>query len=402
MNSRTLGTLAVITLVIVALAFWMNRGARPTTTPEPGAESSVVAENQAVFIKGLAQRVNDVAEISLTGSGKSTVLKRDGSGWVLASRANFPVDFAKVRDGVLSLAELAISEPKTQDPAKYDFLGVAEPSDKPDSTSRKVVLKDAAGAELANIIVGASAAGMSTPGMTSVYVRKSAEKQAYLAKGRLDPRSSLDVDPMSWVKRDVIAVDNQRIKSVSVTSASGPTLTVAKGSMEATEFNVQGVPSGRELKTPTAASPLATALSIVTFDDVMPVASAAEGATPGGSAEYRTWDGLVVTIDTSSKDGIGWVTVAARFEPPPQAEPIPSSQTPPEKPTWFKSETDVKKEAAELNSRLGPWAFAIPAFKIKTFQTIMDDLLKPIEPAKVDQSTPPGATPSQPVPKIDK
>ena len=47
------------------------------------------------------------------------------------------------------------------------------------------------------------------------------------------------------------------------------------------------------------------------------VAQASEGAAPGGSAEYVTWDGLIVTVEASTKDGTAWATFAARSEAPP-------------------------------------------------------------------------------------
>lgn len=413
MNSRTLTVLGVLTVVVAILAFWSLRGRGGTEAPkDAGGQGSLAS---SVFLPGFADKADGVASITIKGSGKEVVVKKSGAEWVLGNKGNYPVEFSKVRDAVQSLSDLLIFEPKTKDPAKFIDLGLDEsgkaPADKPESSPRVVTLNDAQGTALAAVIVGSSAGSFgSGPGAStsySVFVRRAGENQAYMAKGRLDPRAALDPDPVAWLKKDVLSLDTPRMKSVTITHADGARVAIGKDKKDDRDYAVTGIPTGRELKHGGIAAPIAGALSYLTFDDVSPVAEVADGGAPTGSAEFKTFDGLVVTADTFTKNGTAWATFAARFEAPPEPEPVPSDQTPP--PLAGKPEAEVRTEAQDLNERLSKWAFALPSTKIKQILTTMEELLKPADqtPVKIDQGAAPGQKPVEkpagdPVPTPEK
>lgn len=403
MNTKTLGILGGVTAVVVLAALWTTSGpgTPKTATPAPspgkdgaGTKGGAPAAAGMVF-PSLADKLTGVASIVVQSADKETTIAKSGDAWGVVAKSNFPADFDKVRDALLSLAELKITESKTQQPDKYAFLGVTDPTVK-DSPARLVTLKDTSGQAVASVVIGntAPSAGAAPRGetRTEVYVRRAGEAQAYQAAGRLDPRNAFDPDPLTWVKRDVVSIDAPRVKSVTVTHPDGTRLKIEKDSKDAKEFAVRDLPAGRELKYAGAASPTAGALSSVNFDDVAPVATAAEGATPSGSAEFVTFDGVTVTVETSTKNGVSWATFAARYDAP-DADPVPSNQTPPdanspEAAEKKKKSEDAKKEAETLNAKLSKWAFALPEFKVKQFQTTMDELLKPADEPKKDQPAP--------------
>lgn len=411
MSPKTLGALAGATGVAIVLAVWATRGPSSSddaaeSKPKPGTNgASAPAPVTGAIFPVLATRASDVAEITVKSKDAEVVLKRAESkagaakdaapSWTVASKSNYPADASKVRDAVISLNELRVVDQKTQKPENYAFLGVTDPESK-DSPSRLVTLKDAAGQVLVGAVLGNTVPVTGAPRgetKTNVYLRRAGEAQAYQAEGRLDPRASFDPDPLSWLDRDVISVDVPRVKSVTITHPDGTRTRIEKDSKDAKEFTVQGVPTGRELKYAGAASPTAGALSRVNLDDVLPVQQASEGATPTGSAEYVTFDGLIVTVETSTKAGTGWATFAARYEEP-DLDPVPSNQPPPAATDGAekqKKADEVRKEADELNRKLTAWAYALPEFKLKQFQTTVDELLKPLDTPKAEvQPTPPG------------
>ncbi len=418
MSPKTLGTLAGATGVAILLAVWATRG--PSTNddatdskPKPGGTATTTGATAPVtgaLFPVLAARVTDVAEITVKSKDGEVVLKRADAKaspptWTVATKSNYPADANKVRDAVVSLNELKVVDHKTQKPENYSFLGVTDPESK-DSPSRLVTLKDASGQVLVGAVLGntvAASGAQRGETKTNIYLRRAGEAQAYQAEGRLDPRASFDPDPLSWLDRDVIAVDAPRIKAVTITHTDGTRTKIEKDTKDAKEFAVRDIPHGRELKYTGAASPTAGALSRVNLDDVMPIQQASEGATPTGSAEFFTFDGLIITVETSTKGGTAWATFAARYEEP-ETEPVPSNQPPPpatDSAEKQKKADEVKKEAEDLNRKASAWAYALPEFKIKQFQTTVEELLKPIETPKSDVQPTPGdlTTPPGPVPE---
>lgn len=386
MNSRTLAILGIVTVVVAALAYWSLRGPRPSEAPKSAGASPVLTSK--VFVPGLTEKADQVGSITVKGAGKESVVKKSGDEWVLENRGGYPVDITKVRDAVQSIADLLIFEAKTTDPAKFEQLWLEDPSDKAESKSRLVTFGDTSNKVIASVIVGSSAASFgNTPGTSTTYgvfVRRSGETQSYLAKSRLDARATLDPDPSSWLKRDVVNVEAQRVKSVTISHPDGAKVLISKDKKDDRDYALANMPAGRELKFGGAPAQVAGALSFVNFDDVAPISEVAEGATPSGAAEFRTFDGLVVSVDTSTKNGTAWVAFTSRYEPPPQAEPVPSDQPPPAAP---KPEAEVRKEVQELNDRLSKWAFALPSIKVKQILSTTEDLLKPADqtPVKIDQ-----------------
>ncbi len=397
MTPKTLGILALVAAAVLAVAFWIARGRAPSETAAPPAiktekagELGAPSAAGARLLPVLGAKANDVAEISVKGAEKEAQVRRDGGRWVVPAQGGYPADPDKVRDAVLSIAEMTIAEPKTQKPENYALLGVQEPGEK-DSTSRLVTLKDAQGAVVASLIVGNSAPGgaRTTPG-ANVYVRRAGEAQAFEARTRIDPRYALDPDPGTWIKKSLDGVPADRIKSISISHADGAAVELAKPQKSDPEFIIANLPAGREIKYAGAASAVAQAVALVTFDSVKPVADIAAGATPTGTAIFRTFDGLVLTVDTSTRDGTSWVTFDARYEAPPEApatEPTPSDQPPP---AANKPADEVRKEVEALNARFGGWAFALPSYRVQQLLTKMEDLLKPAEAAASPSGTTPG------------
>lgn len=384
MNSRTLGILAIATTVAALLAYWTVKKPGPVPADATGSRTAAPAAKAGATFSRLFEvldaKVNDAAEIVIEGKDKSATLKKVGSAWVVASKSDYPAQFDKVKEALIGLGELTIVEAKTAKSENYELLGLTDitaPNVK-DLRARQVTVKDAGGQTLAAVIVGdvAPARGTGTDAGTHVYVRKAGEAQTYEAKGRIDVRSALDPDPMSWLTREVSPLTSDRVKSVTVTREGGDKIVILKDKKEDPDYRLADLPAGRELKYAGALSPIATAAGLVNFDDVAKVADVAPNASPGGTAEYTTWDGLVLTAETSTKDGKSWVTFAARFDEP---DPVPSDQPPPEAAAGAKSPADLRKEADELNTKLGGWAFAVPDYKVKQIVTTLDDLLKPVE-----------------------
>ncbi len=359
MNAKVLSILLGIVLVVGALALVFSR------SPSAPAE-----QKAAKVFPDLAEKINDVALVRVKNLSGETIVKKTDGGWGLESRGGYPVEFEKVKEALMSLADLSALETKTSKPDMYTRLGV-EDITQAGATSKLVTLEDAGGKPIASLIVGKDAGNAGSK--TQVYVRRAGETASLLAEGRTSPSWSFPTDAMTWVKRELTAFDSGRVKGAIFVHPDGSSVVVDRPSSKEVNYRVADVPAGKELSSPGAANSAAGALAYVSFEDVKP-ASDLKDATPSGFAEYRTFDGLRLNIQLSKVGERTWGVLTATYEAPALGEgeqPDPIARP----------AADVQKEAADLSAKWTGWAFLIPDFKAKQFATAMDDLLKKDEPA---------------------
>ncbi|MEX2217603.1 MAG: DUF4340 domain-containing protein [Phycisphaerales bacterium] len=362
---------ALIGLVVVAGA-----GAALTAVvvwPRDRAESALAGGAPAVA--GLAERVNDVALVEVrTGTGQFSVRRTAANTWEATEKGGYPVQFEKVKQVVVGLSQLRLAEQKTSRPDLYPKLGVQDPGGEVPEGERGptlVTLKDAQGQPLASIIIGNSKWD-SKPG---VYIRRAGEAPSWLASGQLE----IPPQVVAWMDAKLLEVPRDRVKSVTVTHADGHVLEINREKPTDTSFVVKDVPAGKELRSPTAGDPLGAGISSLHFDDVAPAAelkTEGEGAArPRWTADFRTFDGLVLVIQTFDRDGKVWAKLVAAFDEVLASAPLEN------RPAALKSMEDVRTEAESLNARLSPWAFVLPEWKATALGVTMTSLLKDTPPA---------------------
>ena len=324
MKTNTFVLLSVSTVAVLALAVWAVKS-NPSATAAPSSGGRLYAD----------LRVNDVTALTITTGGETLRITRgaDSGAWGLADRNDFPVEFERVKETLIGLSELDIIEPKTTNPARYGTLGVQGP-DEPDSESTLVTLA-AQGETLATLIVGNSRPGPSP----ALYVRKDGDERSYLCRGRLD----LGIDTNSWVEQELFAFDTKRVERVTLTHPDGEVIEVFREDADEYSYALADIPEGREIVYSGAPNPVGTLLNSLRLDDFAPVGEVDFESSPGASAEYRTFDGLVVRIQATEREDDGtWV----RFEVSLGEEPA----------------DDIAAQVDELNARFSPWAFKLPTY----------------------------------------
>jgi hypothetical protein len=414
MKPTTLAILAVAAAGTIGLAFFLTRGNEKAV-----ASRSYAPGSEPLIFSDLAGTLNDAAKLTIAKGDKQAVIERRGTAneWVVASKSGYPADFEKVRQAMRSLAEAKIVRETTNRPDRYELIGVNDHTGKADATNALITIADASGKSLASLIIGkaeeAPKQADSPFGMPTGkhFVRRAGEPASFLA----DIKPNTEADPINWVKRDFLALDRARTRGVTITHAApapaapgeatpaAEVITIARGKPDDAEFALQNIPEGRELQWEGIASQTATALESVTLDDVNPAAEIDSTKDSIATAEFRTWDGLVLTIRGSRHDGKQWLkieastdaTIVDRKEGDPEPVAAPSGVT-------FKSPDDVKKEAADLNARLSPWAFAIPEFKMNQIAATMKSLLKEATPPADPTQGPPTPGPGQDLPIPDQ
>ncbi len=364
MKSRAFVILLATLAVLVALAVAVSVSQRP------------VQGTGAVLLPGLKERLNDVDSVLVRTGGDQVVatLERGATGWVVKERDGYPADVGRLRKNLLTLAEATILEEKTSNPEFYDRLRVDD-IDKESAAGLRLDL--GVGKETAaSIIIGSTAVA----GSDSAYVRLAGDARSWLVKATFD----LPRETAGWLDKLITNIPASRIAAVTITQPAGVTLRIDRARAGDGDFQVSGIPAGRELAFPGAANPIAAALSDLSLDSVKPAAAFAPGPVRPTLARFETFDGLVIELQVWQLPAGAQLHVtahadealAARFAAAADAVPSsPAAET--IAAARHRDFSEVRSEADQLNTRTLNWIYTVPSYKAEQLTREPGDLLAP-------------------------
>ncbi len=378
MTSRTLIILVGTSLALVAGgAILLRSGSSPADVPPaaraplfPALAASPDAASRIVVTRGLLR-----VELVRAEPGQNR--------WIVASHHGYPADERVVRDVLTGAIDAVVLEEKTAIAANFGRLGVADPADAGPGeagsaaiTSRLTIEGPAATDQsrtiLADLLVGrpdvATPAAPGAPRQPArVFVRRWGEGRALLAQGNVNA----DPNWLGWVSTMIARIDAEQIDRVEITPPGGPALILDR-SKESGALEVVGVPEGRALREELAAARLASVISTLNFDDVVPAPTLPIPPAEATTARFVRRDGLVVTI---------W-TLRRPAPSAPDASPQGAEEF------WIRAEASAgegadaaRAEADALNQRWSPWSFRVAKFRGEDLTRTLEELLAPPTPA---------------------
>ena len=295
--------------------------------------------------------------------GEATIsLDRDGTNWRVRERFNYPANNEKITGLIISLARMTKIEGKTKLTDRYGRLEVEDPAAK-NSRSRQVVLIDAGGKELANVILGKQQYSMGTRG-DNTYVRLPGDPQAWLASGGVTAETTSD----QWLERGIADISSSLIKRVTVTHPNGEKIIVSRQSPETPNMTIENTPKGVQPAGASAADEYGRMLTGMALDDLAP---AADKPFPKGKTISALIEGLVgfqVTLDLAEIDGQEWIRIKAAASGGGDVGLGESKMV--------DMKTDWDKIMGEMNQRTNGYVFQVPAYQIAPLKNHMSDLVK--------------------------
>lgn len=342
MSPKTLAVLAVLTVcAVIAAGFSLGLETGERQDPRIGT---------AVF-PGLIDRANDVTTIKIENRRGKLTMDRQSKGWVLHESDDYPVIATKARGMVLDLASLQFHEPKTKRPEKYAKLYLRDIGE-PESQSGQITLLDKDGTVLARLIVGNSK--LNLPGTKSggIYIRLPGEVQAWLAQGGV----YLSAVPSDWLEPKILHIAGERIKRAEIRNPAGNPVVITKRNAKSLVFTLQGLQDGQKLKYNDEPKLIATNLENFELEDVRLAGAVSFSPERTTVAVFQTFDGLEITVETTTKDGKYW----ARFS----ATALPDADSP------------AAAEARKLTERTKDWVYRIADYRAsrltQTFTGMID------------------------------
>jgi len=404
MNSKTVIGLGVAAVVAIAIAAGISLSRKPVAQ---------TAQAAGEVLPGLADHVNDVTRISLTGPGQKPIatLEKVDARWTLKEKGGYAADAGKVREFLLKLSQARVTEAKTTNEQRYADIGVSDIA----SADAKGVLVALDGLpQPAQLIVG-----IMNPRSDATYVRRAGDKQSWLAKGSLVP----DKNAANWLDKSVADIPAARVREVVWSRPDGKSARIVKNRPSDTNYLLADLPKGRELASEFAMNTQATVLAGLNFDDVI---AAAEAPPPADGKVYRatftSFDGVVVDVTGWKKDDKFFAQFAAHkdaalfdasvaaaqakakadWEAQQASQPaaadgaVKPTATPPlavADPAKDKTQrsAEVDAEVATLSRRFAGWTFVLPQYKAANLEKSSDEFLKPLTDKKAEAKKPAAA-----------
>jgi hypothetical protein len=331
MNRRNLLILGGAAVVTVGAAVVLT----PDTTEPPPSSATPLA------FPGLAPRLANAQRIEVVRhDGTLTVRRASADTWVLPAKADHPVRPERVRELLVGLTELRLTEPRTANPEMLERLGVEDPT-RAGATSSLLRILDGNGAAIAELVVGRRRMRVQGNVPESVYVRRPSENQAWLAEGRLP----LDADPNLWIDRDIANIARERVRAAEIARVGEPALVLRRGRELESGLLVVEPAQTPELDE-ISLDEVARAFEFLTFLDVKRAAE-----IPGeriGEGRFELTDNLRIAVTGHKEGELLWVTMTAAGD----------------------------AEAERLNARWRGWAYQVGQWKEKAFLPRLADLAK--------------------------
>ena len=284
------------TIAVVGLAFWVNTARHPETLETTGNP----------LVPGMKAAINNITGFRVIGAGNQTLVSvnKNATGWAVAERDGYAADIDKVREFLIQLADATLIEPKTSNPDWYSKLGVSDVA----STAALGVRLELDGLKSpVKTLIGT----FNGQGGGGTFVRRNDEASSWLAKGSLVPEKS----PSQWLQKNLADIPSSRVQRVEIHQA-GQTLVAAKSLPMEANFQIEGVPKQRQLKSEFEGNALASVLSSLRLDDVRKAGAdnLSEAVAPQ-SARYQTFDGLIINAVSRDQGEHHWVSFSATLDP---------------------------------------------------------------------------------------
>lgn len=316
------------------------------------AISTVALDHEPAFpmVRGKA---NDVAKLGIRSADGSFTLERGDDGrWIAADKFGYPADSKKVRELIVTMADMKLIEAKTRRPDRYARLEV-EDVDDPDAQSRHVRLETADGTVLAEAIIGKNRYRLTGRSESGTYIRRPGEALAWLASGHLSPDKSLT----GWLETGIVDLARETVRRVEISPHGGQPYVAARADKDAA-FRIDNVPEGRAVKEG-ATSSFEYVLANVDLTDVAP-RSQIDLPAARHKAAVTTFDGFEVSVELGEIDEAHWAVFSARYAGAPDADTAAAA----------------RERVQEFNDRVGAWIYQIPAYVAERLSKPIDELLE--------------------------
>lgn len=343
-QTKFLGLIAAVLLLGV---YFVIVKKAPEVLPTTGAGE--------VIAPGFAAKTSEAKQIVLSGQGGTTTLDFDGTMWRIKERNGYPASKTLVTSFLRGLGESRKVDPKTADRNFFDRLGLTE-------RSRTIVVSDAKGTTLAEVLTGDQFYAPTGEGILT-FILDPETNRAWSASDL----PQLSLNPAYWLKSDVVALSELRLKKLTVTIGGDDPWSISKGNPSAPAFNLDGGYTGKP-PNHDVIDKAGYAITGIYLEDVLDPTGL--DLFKIGTATYATFDGLSITMTFYDHEGYVLTKLEANYDP----DVLMADDTP----TVLKDvPPDGAAEAAAMNQRWQGRIFQLPVETLAAILKRRADFFKP-------------------------
>jgi len=335
----------------------------------PGEQAPEGSAVHDLLLPGLADKINDVRRVDIITAGNTVVatLEKNVDHWQIKQMDGYHADWPKLQKLLAGLAIAKVVEVKTDKPEYYARLGV---EDVTSQDAHSVLVKLSGDDTTTGILIGKQAQGRQ-----GQYVRLQNSAASKLLDRTLDVPTAL----LAWADKRIIDINTSEVAEVEIIHPDGERVFVTKISADQTDFDLVGLPVGREVRSSWAVNSLGSVLSLLDLESVRPVDSV--DWQPAVRLRLLTFSGLEIMADMVEVDGDYLVRLNAGH---PAAKVVN-----------YQSNADaaadgnedivqaaaarVDQQVRDINQRVKGWAYGIPKYKYEALVKKQEDILKPVE-----------------------
>ena len=315
--------------------------------------------------------VNKVAKITIADSSESLTLYKNGDDkWCISERADFPANFEKLSDFLLTLSEINIIQTPRITKAQLPSLKLIMPKKGSNNkeTGTTLAIYDKSGKKMLSLLIGeqhfpkqeADPTSFNRPEADGCYILKDGSDQVALINNAL---SAVNPDPKRWMDKDFFKIDD--ILAISRKDKQGKTLwTISRDTLKS-PWKIAGLEAG-EQPLPRPMMEATLAFSKMTFNDVYSL----EGK------EFKNADTIVINTERGllykiqlipeGNNYIAKCTIAinpdAFTQAPDKKEGLKDKKT--EEESLTAKKRLLNKELENL-TKYTKWAFELPKYKVE-------------------------------------
>jgi len=320
--------------------------------------------------------VNQVAKFAITTDSDSLVLKKNKDDkWCVSERSDYPVDFEKLSNFLLALAEVDVVQYPRLLKSQFPSLKLVPPEKgkKNKEAGSLLTLFDKDGKTLLSLLIGdqhipkqTDTASFQVVRPDGCYVIKNDSGEVVLIN---NPLSTVNSDPERWIDRTFISMPD--ILSVTLTGSGGKDIWTMYRSKVNAPWVLKGLKKG-DRPLPRPMMDATSTFANIAFDDVAPIGD--QDFKNSQTVTIATQRGLVYKIQLLAKDKnfIAKCTVSIKTEPDVKSE---KAKTPEDAQKKAKLEQALKKEKFYTH-----WIYKFPKYKVEKILKTKKELYRAAPP----------------------
>ncbi len=352
MSDKKLSFLGILAIASVILAVYVSQNANKVKSVSAGT---------SYLIQGLDPAT--IAKIVIGKGSDAFTLSRQGSGFVVENKSNYPASSRTINSLLTSCMDIRTVEFYTENKSNYKDLGVTE-----EDAQGVVKFLDAGGKLVTGLIIGKESP---TGGM--YYGRLVNSDKVYV----LDKVPWPGVSPLEYVSKVLIVLNKADIVSVTVKTPDDSYTLISEAN--GTQPILKDLPAGKQQKW-NECDQVFSALMNLSFEDVN---AAAEKPDLKFDREYGCLlkDSTLFLIEIAQKDSKTYIKCNADFTDKTQVkkeEGVESQEELKKKETKLLAKEKVKK----FQDTTTGWIYQIPSNRADYMTKKLSELVENIPAAK--------------------